>query len=119
MENPNQTIKTMKKILLIIPLLFLLGACDTTSADEPEVIYQMTVQVTSGILEQYYERRVYEAEVLESNKRVPAFIKLDFTQYIKNRQGGLWDLQAAPISVRAELNFSDGTFTVLSAFTDF
>ena len=109
----------MKKYLLILPIILFGISCNTTSADEPEVIYQMTVQVTSGILEQYYDRRVYTAEVLESNKRVPSEISLDFTEYIRNRQGGLWDLQASPISVQAKLNFSDGTYTVLSAFTDF
>ena len=111
----------MKK-LLILPILFMLmsfASCNTTSADEPEITYQMTVQVTSGILEQFYERRVYQAEVLESNKRVPTQIQLDFTEYVKNRQGGLWDLQASPIAVQARLNFTDGTYTVLSAFTDF
>lgn len=109
----------MKKLLLtILPLLFILS-CNTTEADEPEITYQMTVQVTSGILEQYYDRRVYTAEVLESNKRVPASINLDFTEYIRNRQGGLWDLQSAPISVQAQLNFDDGTYLVKSAFTDF
>lgn len=109
----------MKKYILILPLLFLFASCNTTEAEEPEVIYQMTVQVTSGILEQYYDRRVYTAEVLESNKRVPSEISVDFTEYIRNRQGGLWDLQEAPISVQAKLNFNDGTYLVLSAFTDF
>lgn len=116
----------MKKQLLLLPVIVLLfTSCGIFDSGEQEQVveYQMIVQFESNQpLTSFVPRWVYTAEVVQSNRLVPDFVLLDFTEFIESGQGQLpVDLIDYEFNVTAERISRTGetTYKVTNAFTAF